>query len=74
MLTALLLKQKFTVKELPHRLNSGENGMIQKLLGDRQTLLEIARKQNVDFLIYGEAIAENATVLEISTRPVPELK
>ena len=60
MLTALLLKQKFTVKELPHRLNSGENGIIQKLLGDRQTLLEIARKQNVDFLIYGEAIAENA--------------
>lgn len=60
MITKLLLQQKFIVKQLPHQLLTGQKGILQKLSGDRKTLLKIAKEQNVEFLIYGEAIAENA--------------
>ncbi|MCI5778395.1 MAG: CsgG/HfaB family protein [Lentisphaeria bacterium] len=59
MLTGVLLRWKFPVKQLPGRITAGEPGALRKLLGGRNSLLDLAREQNADFLIYGEAIAEN---------------
>lgn len=58
-LTGALLRQKFPVRQLPGQITSGQPGVLRKLLGERSSLLDLARKQQADFLIYGEAIAEN---------------
>ena len=60
MLTKILLEQKFTIKQLPDQLKSGQSGVVAKLLETRQSLLESAKKCGAEYLIYGEAIAESA--------------
>ena len=60
MLTKILLEQKFKIKQFPDQLKTGRPGAVEKLLGNRKSLLESAKGCGADYLIYGEAIAESA--------------
>ncbi|MBQ8753890.1 MAG: hypothetical protein IJZ19_02555 [Lentisphaeria bacterium] len=59
-LTKILLQQKFNVKQMSSTLAIGKNGLIESIIGDRTTMLKIARKSGADYLIYGEAVSESS--------------
>ena len=58
-LAKVFLHQKFRIKQIV-TLTVGQPGLWNQLTGDRTTLLKAAKKAGADYLIYGEAIAENS--------------
>lgn len=61
-LTQIFIQQKFKVTQPTETITTGKPGAWQSFIGNKSNLLKIAKKANAEYLIYGEAIAEGATV------------
>lgn len=59
-LIKIFLNQKFNVKQLSSQLETGKDGLLGNIVGNRSTLLKAAKKTGADYFIYGEAVSEAA--------------
>ena len=59
-LTKVFLNQQFNVKQLALPLTAGSDGVIDKIAGNRTTLIKAAEKVGADYLIFGEAVSESS--------------